>query len=104
MSQRCWQRGLYPVRETAFLSQYDDIDSIDIVKFFLVCKANGGYSAIPAKISKVEQKEATETASNEEGSEWDGFVGMTITPEGTTPELALQANLYDFETEGQESR
>ena len=95
---------LYPVRKTAFLSQYDDVDSVDIVKFFLACKAEGRYRAIPAKISKMEEERATETALNEEGSEWDGFVGMTIAPEGTTPELAVHANLYDFGTEGQNSR
>ena len=95
---------LYPARETAFLSQYDDVDSIDTVKFFLACKADAGYFAIPAKISRVEQQGAGETALNEEESGWDGFVGMTIAPEGTKPELALHANLYDFKTDGQGSR
>ena len=83
---------LYSVAEAAFLSRYSDIEETDRVRFYVVCERNGAYTAAPGTVSRQPAQPTESADAPEEGI----FIGLTLRPAGTTPEVTLKGNVAAF--------
>ena len=84
---------LYPWRQSNFLTKYEDIDTTDTVQFFAACKAGKQYSTIPGTFAKAGDLDVKKSNAIKD---WNGYLGMTIAPEGTKPALTLKGDLFEF--------
>ena len=81
---------LYSLGDASFLSRYDDIEESHQVGFYAACKEGGVYAAMPGTVSRAE-------GSQPSGTTLDGvYIGLTIRPEGTTPDVTLRQILQPF--------
>ena len=85
---------LYPWNQSAFLTTYDDVDTTNVVQFFAACKTGKQYVTIPGTFTKSGDSgvESLNAMKN-----WNGYLGMTLAPEGTEPVLTLKGDLLEFE-------
>ena len=74
-----WLRGrdiaifLYPSTEADFLANFDDIDTVQSVKFFLACREDDGFRTVPATAARF-----TRNSSRDEEQSSRHFIGLTI--------------------------
>ena len=85
---------IYPEKDAKFLADYDDIDRVEIVRFFVACASENGYTVAPARVSRSEDDEGTETGPGDPRT--TAYLGMTIAPEGRTPQATLEGELSAF--------
>lgn len=85
---------LYPQEEAQFLADYDDVDRVRTVRFFVACASEHGYTVAPARVSRSDDDEGTKTELADRRT--TAYLGMTIAPEGTMPQATLKGELSAF--------
>ena len=87
---------LYPEEEARFLADYDDIDRVEVVRFFVACASEHGYTVAPARVSRGEDDEGTGTELADPRT--TAYLGMTNAPEGRMPLATVVGELSAFDT------
>ena len=86
---------LYSSDDAQFLADYDDIDQVRIVRFFVACEGARGYTVAPARVSRGDDGDGTGPGSAPEAA--TAFLGLTIAPQGTKPKATLKGQLSVFD-------
>ena len=89
--------NLYPWGESRFLTEFSDIDTNKVVKFFAACKLEDSYKTIPVIVSRVRSMDGDIVGTD---PNWGGYIGMTIVPDGKKPVVTLEGDLRKFACPG----
>ena len=79
-----WLRGrdiaifLHPLATAHFLADYEDIDTIRNVRFFLACREGDGFRTVPATVLRVSSNDDVAAEEHAENENQNVFVGLTI--------------------------
>ena len=86
---------LYNIQGSNFLADYKHIDRTELVGFFIACEEGGEYVAVPGSVSPLPSER--EGGVVEDDHQEDGlYLGITVRPRGTTPDVTLKGDWLAF--------
>ena len=86
---------LYSSDNAQFLADYADVDQVRIVRFFVACEGERGYTVAPARVSRSDNGPGIGAGPAPEGA--TAYLGLTIAPQGTKPNATLKGQLSAFD-------